>query len=52
MVIGALEAQLALAYLAGISEGRGGLYSYDGESMTLEEIPVQKDPACAICGRK
>ena len=52
LVIGALEAQLALAYLAGISEGRGGLYSYDGESMTLEEIPVQKDPACAICGRK
>lgn len=52
MVIGALEAQLALKYLSGVKKPRGGLYSFDGESMTLEEIPAAKDPKCAICNKK
>lgn len=51
MVIGALEAKLALQYLAGLIGGPGGLYSFDGESMTLEEIPAAKNPGCAICGK-
>lgn len=52
MMTGALEAHLALAYLSGIQKSHGGLYSFDGRSMTLEEIPAVKDPACAICGEK
>lgn len=52
MIIGALEAHLALKYLSGMKKPRGGLYSFDGESMTLEEIPAAKDPKCAICNKK
>lgn len=51
MVIGALEAGLALQYLAGLTKSPGGLYSFDGESMTLEEIPAAKDPGCPVCGK-
>lgn len=51
MVVGALEAKLALTYLAGIPT-EGGLYSFDGESMTLEEIPIVKNPKCAMCNKK
>ena len=50
MVIGALEAELAIRYLTGQEEGPGGLYSFDGERMTLEEIPAVKNPRCPICG--
>lgn len=51
MVIGALEAEIALKYLAGIFRTQGRLYSFDGESMALEEIPVAKNPGCAICNK-
>lgn len=52
MVIGTLEAHLALKYLSGTKKSRGGLYSFDGESMTLEEIPVVKNPGCTVCNKK
>lgn len=52
MVIGTLEAHLALKYLSGAKKLRGGLYSFDGESMTLEEIPAAKNPKCAMCNKK
>lgn len=52
MIIGALEAEIALKSLAGIFQAQGRLYSFDGESMTLEEIPAVKNPKCAICNKK
>lgn len=52
MIIGALEAEVALKYLAGMSSTKGGLYTFDGEHMTLEEIPAVKNPECTICNRK
>lgn len=52
MVIGALEAETALKYLSGAFQVQGGLYSFDGESMTLEEIPAAKNPKCAICNKE
>lgn len=52
MVTGTLEAHLALKYLSAAKKPQGGLYSFDGESMTLEEIPAVKNPACTICNKK
>lgn len=52
MIIGALEAEIALKYLAGIFRAQGYLYSFDGEGMTLEEIPAVKNPTCTICNKK
>ncbi len=52
MIIGALEAEIALKYLSGAFPVRGGLYSFDGENMTLEEIPIAKNPDCSICGKE
>ena len=50
MIVGALEAQLAVAYLAGQERKGGSVLSYDGIYGTVEEIPVFKNPSCPICG--
>ena len=50
MIVGALEAQLAVAYLAGQKRKGGSVLSYDGIYGTVEEIPVFKNPSCPICG--
>lgn len=49
MVVGALEAQFALQYLAGIPIKGGTVLSYDGVYGTLEELPVKKNPECMVC---
>lgn len=50
MIVGALEAQFALQYLAGIPVKGGTVLSYDGMYGTLEELPVKKNPECVVCG--
>lgn len=52
MVVGALEAQCAVMYLAGVPGRAEAVMSYDGIYGTLEGVPVVKNPACKICGRK
>ena len=52
MIIGALEAQSAIRYLAGTEKKVGGILSYDGVSGTIDEIPVFKNPDCPVCGTK
>ena len=49
MVVGALEAQFALQYLAGIPIKGGTVLSYDGIYGTLEELPVKKNPEGMVC---
>lgn len=52
MIVGALEAQSALMYLAGIPSQNGSVLSYDGIYGTLEEIPVKKNAHCRVCGNR
>lgn len=52
MVVGALEAQCAVMYLAGVSGRAEAVMSYDGIYGTLEGVPVVKNLECKICGRK
>jgi adenylyltransferase/sulfurtransferase len=50
-VMGALEALEALKYLTGTVELlKGRLLVWEGDIATLEEMPVEKDPACPVCG--
>lgn len=51
MIVGALEAQFALKYLAGIPVKSGYVLSYDGIYGTLEELPVKKNDGCTVCGK-
>lgn len=48
---GALMAELALRYLAGQPSTRH-LFSYDGKSDRLREVPVSARPTCPLCGPK
>jgi len=52
-VMGTLEALEVLKYLT----GKGSLLKnrmlfWDGELMTFQEIALQKDPKCIVCGKK
>jgi molybdopterin/thiamine biosynthesis adenylyltransferase len=52
-VIGTLEALEVLKYLT----GKGSLLKnrmlfWDGEQMSFQEIPLQKDPHCPVCGKQ
>lgn len=50
-VVGALEALEALKYLVGAGKLlKGRLLVWEGDIAAFEEIPVQKDPACPVCG--
>ncbi len=50
-VVGALEALEALKYLTGTGKLlKGRLLVWEGDIAALEEIPVEKDPACPVCG--
>ncbi|MHC4249887.1 MAG: HesA/MoeB/ThiF family protein [Planctomycetota bacterium] len=50
-VMGSLEALEALKYLTGTGELlMGRLLVWDGAAATFEEVAVQKDPACPVCG--
>lgn len=48
MLIGSVQAQAALLYLAGFPV-RDGVQSYDAMSRLLEEVPVKVNPHCKIC---
>lgn len=52
MIVGALEAQRAVEYLAGHERKGGNVLSYDGIYGCVEEIPVFKNPTCPICGKR
>jgi adenylyltransferase/sulfurtransferase len=50
-VVGALEALEALKYLVGTGKLlKGRLLVWEGDIAAFEEIPVEKDPACPVCG--
>lgn len=49
MLIGSVQAQAALLYLAGLPV-RDGVQSYDGMQRLLEEVPAEANPNCVICG--
>jgi adenylyltransferase/sulfurtransferase len=52
-LLGCLEALEALKYLAGTGPLLvGRLLFCDGESMQFQEVAVQKDPNCPVCGGK
>jgi adenylyltransferase/sulfurtransferase len=49
--IGSLEALEALKYLTATGELlKGRLLLFEGDIMKLEELPIEKDPACPVCG--
>ena len=50
--ISALMAQSALLYLLGQPlPFRESFLCFDGRSMTLEAVPLRKNPKCPVCGR-
>lgn len=50
--ISALMAQAALLYLLGqLLPFRESLLCFDGRSMSLEAVPLRKNPKCPVCGR-
>jgi len=52
-LLGCLEALEALKYLVGDgSLLTGRLLFCDGEAMQFQEVAVEKDPRCPVCGRK
>ncbi|MEF9941104.1 MAG: ThiF family adenylyltransferase [Lachnospiraceae bacterium] len=50
MIIGALQAQMVIAYLIGMPIKGGHILSYDGIYGSIDEMCVQKDPDCKVCG--
>ncbi len=50
MVVGALQAQRAIAVIAGIPLHFGHLICYDGIYGTLDEVKIKNNPECPICG--
>lgn len=51
MVIGALQAQYAIAILAKIPIRWNHLLCYDGMSGTIEGVQFERNPHCPVCGR-
>ncbi|RYZ07955.1 MAG: HesA/MoeB/ThiF family protein [Myxococcales bacterium] len=47
---GALMADLALRVLAGDASAFGSLYTYDGQTDRLRQVPAAARPGCALCG--
>lgn len=48
-VVGAIQAQLALRLLRGELEAAGGLHHYRALSGSLRQIPLARNPDCALC---
>jgi adenylyltransferase/sulfurtransferase len=52
-VIGCLQATEAIKHIVGLgSLLTGRLLIYDGETMRFNEVAVEGDPNCPVCGRK
>lgn len=51
MIVGALEAGRAVAYLTGQKRKGSSILSYDGIYGTVEEIPAFRNPECPVCGQ-
>ncbi len=50
-VLGSLMAHEALKVLLGVGEPLiGRLVVFDGKASRFREVPVRRDPACAVCG--
>jgi adenylyltransferase/sulfurtransferase len=50
-VIGSLEALEVLKFLTGTGEPlRSRLLLFEGDVMKFEELPLEKDPSCPVCG--
>jgi molybdopterin/thiamine biosynthesis adenylyltransferase len=47
---GALMADLALRVLEGDATAFGSIYTYDGRTDRLRQVPAPARPACALCG--
>ena len=52
-VIGTLEALEVLKFITGIGENlKGRLLIWDGERMIFEQVHVNNDPLCPVCGHE
>ncbi|MCK5217292.1 MAG: ThiF family adenylyltransferase, partial [Methanosarcinales archaeon] len=52
-VIGAIQATEVVKYLLGIGELLvGRMLYYDSLYMTFDEINIQKNPKCPVCGKE
>ena len=52
-VIGAIQATEVVKYLIGIGELLvGRMLYYDSLYMTFDEINIQKNPKCPVCGKE
>ena len=50
--VGCAQAMAAIRLLLGADDpSRGAILLLDGNDMTTERIPVEKNPRCAVCGR-
>ena len=50
-IVGSLQANEALKLLLGIGETlQGRLLLFDALGTTLDEVAVQRDPSCPVCG--
>jgi adenylyltransferase/sulfurtransferase len=50
-VVGAIQATEAVKYLIGVGETLDGrLLVYDAADMTVDEVPIRRDPDCPVCG--
>jgi len=50
-VLGCLQAMEALKYLSGSGKNlKGRLLFFEGENLSFQELVVEKDPACPVCG--
>ncbi len=50
-LIGSMQALCVVRLLLGQQDpSRGALLFMDGKNMTIERIPIQKNPACPVCG--
>ena len=50
-VIGTLEAAEAIKYLSGKGPSlKGRLLIWEGDTMNVDEVAVERDPGCPVCG--
>jgi adenylyltransferase/sulfurtransferase len=50
-IIGAIQAMEALKYLTGIGTLlKGKMLCFDGNDMSTNQLPLQRDPNCRVCG--
>ncbi|MEG1505123.1 MAG: ThiF family adenylyltransferase [Lachnospiraceae bacterium] len=52
MIVGALQAQMVIAFLIGIPGKGGHIISYDGLHGSLDEIFILKNKNCKVCGEE